>query len=93
MQRLDPVFASLASAQAPRSYGQANGGRQRRVRLLHCGPAGAGHFVKMAQRHRSTDLMAAYAEGFNILRQANIGNAEQAGGDAEMPASRRPIAT
>lgn len=72
--RLEPLFRSLApgAAAAPptpgrRAVGSAEAG------YLHCGPAGAGHFVKMVHNGIEYGLMAAYAEGFNILRHAGIG--------------------
>lgn len=80
---LDPLFRSLApgAAAAPptparRAVGSAEAG------YLHCGPAGAGHFVKMVHNGIEYGLMAAYAEGFNILRHAGIG-AQAARADAE----------
>ena len=93
VQRLDPVFASLApgaGAAPPTAKRTAAGSAE--SGYLHCGPAGAGHFVKMVHNGIEYGLMAAYAEGFNILRQANIGNAEQAGGDAETAPLREPAA-
>ena len=81
--RLEPLFRSLApgAAAAPptpgrRAVGSAEAG------YLHCGPAGAGHFVKMVHNGIEYGLMAAYAEGFNILRHAGIG-AQAARADAE----------
>jgi 6-phosphogluconate dehydrogenase len=56
---------------------------------LHCGPAGAGHFVKMVHNGIEYGLMAAYAEGFSILRHANVGNAARAQ-DAETSPLRHP---
>ncbi|MFC3208269.1 phosphogluconate dehydrogenase (NAD(+)-dependent, decarboxylating) [Aquamicrobium soli] len=79
VKHLDPVFATLApdtgepasptGSTAPRGY-------------LHCGPSGAGHFVKMVHNGIEYGLMAAYAEGFNILKAANAGNVVRAA-DAE----------
>ena len=79
VERLDPLFKTLApgSASAPPTPGRtgtdaaANG-------YLHCGPNGAGHFVKMVHNGIEYGLMAAYAEGLNILRQANAGASERA---------------
>jgi 6-phosphogluconate dehydrogenase len=67
--RLTPLFASLAPATAeePSSGGTAAHG------YLHCGPSGAGHFVKMVHNGIEYGLMAAYAEGFNLLHEANAG--------------------
>jgi len=75
VKRLDPIFASLApgpgdiarTAGRPKSASTAERG------YLHCGPNGAGHFVKMVHNGIEYGLMAAYAEGFNVLRGANIG--------------------
>jgi 6-phosphogluconate dehydrogenase len=68
--RLTPLFASLApgSAEKPPSGGTAAHG------YLHCGPSGAGHFVKMVHNGIEYGLMAAYAEGFNLLHEANAGS-------------------
>ena len=74
VRRLDPVFATLAPDTAPTS--PAAGGTASRG-YLHCGPSGAGHFVKMVHNGIEYGLMAAYAEGMNILRAANSGNAER----------------
>ena len=76
--RLTPLFASLAPgrAEAPQGAGTAALG------YLHCGPSGAGHFVKMVHNGIEYGLMAAYAEGFNLLREANAG-ARAARVDAE----------
>ncbi|SCM75379.1 6-phosphogluconate dehydrogenase [uncultured Pleomorphomonas sp.] len=64
--RLDPVFATLAPGGDP-SFATAERG------YLHCGPAGAGHFVKMIHNGIEYGMMAAYAEGLNILKSANAG--------------------
>jgi 6-phosphogluconate dehydrogenase len=77
-QRLDPIFATLAPGvgAVPRTPGREQvGGTAERGYLL-CGANGAGHFVKMVHNGIEYGLMAAYAEGFNILRHANIGNQE-----------------
>ena len=60
---------------------------------LHCGPAGAGHFVKMVHNGIEYGLMAAYAEGFNILRKANVGKRGRRPADAETDAAARPAST
>lgn len=83
VHRLDPLFRSLApgAAAAPPTPGRTPGGSAE-TGYLHCGPAGAGHFVKMVHNGIEYGLMAAYAEGFNILRHA--GAAEKTGrADAE----------
>ncbi len=82
--RLDPLFRSLApgaGAVAPTASRDASG-RTAGQGYLHCGPAGAGHFVKMVHNGIEYGLMAAYAEGFAILRSANVGQVSQAA-DAE----------
>jgi 6-phosphogluconate dehydrogenase len=72
VERLDPIFAALAPGPGdiPRTPGRA--GRDPRVEqgYLHCGPSGAGHFVKMVHNGIEYGLMQAYAEGFDILRNA-----------------------
>lgn len=68
--RLDPIFATLAPGGDP-SSGTAERG------YLHCGPAGAGHFVKMIHNGIEYGMMAAYAEGLNILKSANAGSVER----------------
>ncbi|MFO0583746.1 MAG: decarboxylating 6-phosphogluconate dehydrogenase [Anaeromyxobacter sp.] len=80
--RLEPVFAALAPGQgaAPPTPGRAPGGADRG--WLHCGPSGAGHFVKMVHNGIEYGLMAAYAEGLNLLRHAGAGRAARAA-DAE----------
>lgn len=73
--RLDPIFRSLApgrGAIAP-APGRDGHGSTAEEGYLHCGPAGAGHFVKMVHNGIEYGLMAAYAEGFDILRHADIG--------------------
>jgi 6-phosphogluconate dehydrogenase len=77
-QRLDPIFATLAPGvdAAPRTPGREQVGGTGEQGYLLCGPNGAGHFVKMVHNGIEYGLMAAYAEGFNILRHANVGNQE-----------------
>ncbi|CAN5221117.1 decarboxylating 6-phosphogluconate dehydrogenase [soil metagenome] len=77
---LEPVFASLAPPRdaAPPIRGRPPDGSTAVDGYLHCGPAGAGHFVKMVHNGIEYGLMAAYAEGFNILRHANRGSFERA---------------
>ena len=76
VQRLDSVFASLAPKveSAPRTPGREKVGGTAEHGYLHCGPHGAGHFVKMVHNGVEYGLMAAYAEGLNILKNANAGN-------------------
>ena len=75
VRRLDPLFATLApgAGSIARTPGRENRGGTAEQGYLHCGPNGAGHFVKMVHNGIEYGLMAAYAEGLNILRHANIG--------------------
>jgi 6-phosphogluconate dehydrogenase len=75
VERLDPIFKALAPGigTIPRTDGRAKLGGTAEHGYLHCGPAGAGHFVKMIHNGIEYGMMAAYAEGLNILRHANIG--------------------
>jgi 6-phosphogluconate dehydrogenase len=83
VRHLDPIFATLApgnsearqEASNPESR-IPNPGSTAQRGYLHCGPAGAGHFVKMVHNGIEYGLMAAYAEGFNILKHANVGSRE-----------------
>ncbi len=94
VQRLDPIFATLApgaSSQAPVAATPGLAGSSTAPRgYLHCGPVGAGHFVKMIHNGIEYGLMAAYAEGFNILKHAGIGKAHAGGEDAETTPLRNP---
>jgi 6-phosphogluconate dehydrogenase len=78
VDRLEPVFAALAPGvdAAPRTPGREGELAPGEAGYLHCGPSGAGHFVKMVHNGIEYGLMAAYAEGLNILRNANAGAAE-----------------
>ncbi|HXV06181.1 MAG TPA: decarboxylating 6-phosphogluconate dehydrogenase [Solirubrobacterales bacterium] len=75
VRRLDPVFASLAPGvgAAERTPGRSGEPSTAEKGYLHCGPSGAGHFVKMVHNGIEYGLMAAYAEGLNILNNANVG--------------------
>jgi 6-phosphogluconate dehydrogenase len=77
--RLDPVFATLApgKSSAPLTSGRNKRPSTAEHGYLHCGPAGAGHFVKMVHNGIEYGLMAAYAEGLNVLRNANVGKQER----------------
>jgi 6-phosphogluconate dehydrogenase len=79
VKRLDPIFAALAPGRGdiPRTAGRESAGGTAELGYLHCGPSGAGHFVKMVHNGIEYGLMAAYAEGFNILRSANAGKQKQ----------------
>jgi 6-phosphogluconate dehydrogenase len=85
VRRLDPIFRSIApgEASAPPTPGRNGDGRTAQDGYLHCGPAGAGHFVKMVHNGIEYGVMAAYAEGLNILHRANAGT-EQAQASAEV---------
>jgi 6-phosphogluconate dehydrogenase len=92
VKRLDPIFATLAPPRdsAPRTPGREKvTGSTAEHGYLHCGPNGAGHFVKMVHNGIEYGLMAAYAEGMNILRHANVGK-EQHAADAETTPLRHP---
>ena len=75
VRHLDPVFASLAPGRdaAPPTSGRAPDGSTAEQGYLYCGPSGAGHFVKMVHNGIEYGMMAAYSEGFNLLRKANAG--------------------
>jgi 6-phosphogluconate dehydrogenase len=91
IQHLDAVFASLAPKveSAPRTPGREKVGGTAEHGYLHCGPSGAGHFVKMVHNGVEYGVMAAYAEGLNILRSANAGKRKQEV-DAETTPLRDP---
>lgn len=91
VQHLDPIFRSLApgGGDMPPSPGREAKGGTAELGYLHCGPPGAGHFVKMVHNGIEYGLMAAYAEGFNILKHANIGAVGHAA-DAETAPLRNP---
>jgi 6-phosphogluconate dehydrogenase len=80
VRRLDPIFRALAPgvAAAPRTPGRRGRAKPSEHGYLHCGPSGAGHFVKMVHNGIEYGLMAAYAEGLAVLNKANIGSAERA---------------
>jgi 6-phosphogluconate dehydrogenase len=91
--RLDPIFASLAPGidAAPRTPGREATSGTAEQGYLHCGPVGAGHFVKMVHNGIEYGMMASFAEGLNILHRANVG-AESAEVDAETAPMRDPEA-
>jgi 6-phosphogluconate dehydrogenase len=84
VHRLEPIFAALAPPMesSPRTPGREQAGGTAEKGYLHCGGSGAGHFVKMVHNGIEYGLMAAYAEGFSILRHANVGTMPR-GIDAE----------
>ncbi|MEX0879262.1 MAG: decarboxylating 6-phosphogluconate dehydrogenase [Thermoanaerobaculia bacterium] len=91
VQRLDPIFRALAPGPGniPRTPGREKTGGTSEEGYLHCGPPGAGHFVKMVHNGIEYGLMAAYAEGLNILKHANVGKSGRAV-DAETTPLRNP---
>ena len=91
VKRLDPIFRSLAPGRGeiPRTPGRSKGKSTAESGYLHCGANGAGHFVKMVHNGIEYGLMAAYAEGFNILKHANVGKAKREA-DAETTPLRQP---
>jgi 6-phosphogluconate dehydrogenase len=91
VQHLDPIFKTLAPGrgQIARTPGKEHSTGTAEDGYLHCGPSGAGHFVKMVHNGVEYGLMAAYAEGFNILRHANVGKRGRAI-DAETTPLRNP---
>jgi 6-phosphogluconate dehydrogenase len=91
VERLDPIFAALApgAGAIARTPGREKLGGTAERGYLHCGPHGAGHFVKMVHNGIEYGIMAAYAEGLNILQSANVGK-QQSGVDAETTPLRNP---
>jgi 6-phosphogluconate dehydrogenase len=91
VQHLDPIFKALAPGvdEAPRTPGATGKPATAENGYLHCGPNGAGHFVKMVHNGIEYGVMAAYAEGLNILHNANIGKRPQED-DAETTPLRDP---
>ena len=90
VKHLDPIFATLAPGigDIPRTPGREKLGSSEQG-YLHCGPNGAGHFVKMVHNGIEYGIMAAYAEGLSVLRDANIGK-QQGAIDAETTPLRDP---
>jgi 6-phosphogluconate dehydrogenase len=91
VQRLDPIFSTLAPGvgQIPRTPGREHLGGTAEQGYLHCGPNGAGHFVKMVHNGIEYGIMAAYAEGLGVLNAANVGT-KQSEADAETTPLRDP---
>jgi 6-phosphogluconate dehydrogenase len=91
VQRLDPIFAALAPGRGdiPRTPGREKLGGTAEQGYLHCGRSGAGHFVKMVHNGIEYGIMAAYAEGMGILKDANAGKRESEV-DAETTPLREP---
>src|SRR6201982_3770783 len=91
VKHLDPIFVTLAPGigDIPRTPGREKVGDTSELGYLHCGPNGAGHFVKMVHNGIEYGIMAAYAEGLGVLRDANIGKRQEAI-DAETTPLRDP---
>jgi 6-phosphogluconate dehydrogenase len=91
VQRLDPVFRTLSPGRGdiPRTPGREKAGGTAELGYLHCGPSGGGHFVKMVHNGIEYGIMAAYAEGLNILKHANVGKTAREV-DAETTPLRNP---
>jgi len=91
VRRLNPIFLTIAPGE---SCEEPTPGRTRHGTAehgyLHCGPNGAGHFVKMVHNGVEYGMMAAIAEGLSIIKHANVGKAETAEGDAENTPLRNP---
>ena len=79
VKRLDPIFATLAPGRGTidRTPGRDKLGGTAELGYLHCGPSGAGHFVKMVHNGIEYGIMAAYAEGLGVLKSANVGKQKQ----------------
>jgi 6-phosphogluconate dehydrogenase len=91
VERLDPIFATIAPGvgSAERTPGASGDPSTAENGYLHCGPSGAGHFVKMVHNGIEYGIMAAYAEGLNILKNADAGKAEREA-DAETAPLEHP---
>ncbi len=91
VQRLDPIFKTIAPGRGdiPRTPGREEASGTSEDGYLHCGPSGAGHFVKMVHNGIEYGIMAAYAEGLNILKHANVGKTKGEV-DAETTPLRNP---
>ncbi len=91
VQHLDPIFKTLAPGRGdvPRTPGRENVAGTAEEGYLHCGPSGGGHFVKMVHNGIEYGLMAAYGEGMNILKKANVGKTARTV-DAETTPLRNP---
>ena len=88
VRRLDPIFAALAPGigNVPRTPGREKLGGTAELGYLHCGPSGAGHFVKMIHNGIEYGIMAAYAEGLGVLKSADAGKRE-----SELDAETTPL--
>ncbi|HEV7460522.1 MAG TPA: decarboxylating 6-phosphogluconate dehydrogenase, partial [Solirubrobacteraceae bacterium] len=91
VERLDPIFRALAPGigDIDRTEGRSGDPSPSEMGYLHCGPNGAGHFVKMVHNGIEYGIMAAYGEGLNIIKHANVGSEKQED-DAETTPLRHP---
>ena len=91
VSRLDPIFRAIAPGvdEAPRTEGRTGDPTPDEMGYLHCGPVGAGHFVKMVHNGIEYGIMAAYAEGLNVLHHADVGKRSR-DADAETTPLRDP---
>jgi 6-phosphogluconate dehydrogenase len=91
VERLDPIFATLAPGPGSIAITPGRSAPSTAEKgYLHCGPVGAGHFVKMVHNGIEYGLMAAYAEGLNVLRSAGLGKTQASSHDAETTPLRNP---
>jgi 6-phosphogluconate dehydrogenase len=92
VNRLEPIWSTVAPGvdAAPRTPGKTGDPSPAEQGWLHCGPSGAGHFVKMVHNGIEYGVMAAYAEGLNVLHKANIGSKPPSEQDAETTPLRNP---
>src|SRR2546423_1733756 len=92
VKHLDPIFKRLAPGlgDIPRTPGREKIDGTAELGSLHCGPSGAGHFVKMVHNGMEYGIMAAYAEGLNILKHANVGKQGRTAASAEVTPLREP---
>jgi 6-phosphogluconate dehydrogenase len=92
VRHLGPLFATLApgTGNAPRTPGREKRGGTAEQGYLHCGPNGAGHFVKMVHNGIEYGLMAAYAEGLNVIKNADVGKKGREAASAEVTPLRHP---
>src|SRR5215470_9467100 len=92
VEHLDPIFATIAPEieAAERTAGKSDEPSTAEHGYLHCGPSGAGHFVKMVHNGIEYGIMAAYAEGLNVLHKANIGKTQAGEASAEITPLREP---
>jgi 6-phosphogluconate dehydrogenase len=92
VRHLDPILRTLApgAGDIARTPGRESVNGTAEKGYLHCGPSGAGHFVKMVHNGIEYGVMEAYAEGFNVLHEANAGLRRRDGGDAETAPLRDP---